>query len=443
MIANTSLVDASFNYPRLEQLNQTEVLNLQSADLVQQQPDQTTSLSFLSYEDKLLAGTWRFLTYFGRDSMISMLLMQPVLSEGENGAIEAVIGAVLERINRTDGTVCHEEVIGDYATYLNLKENLTSTEPRCDYKMVDTDYLLPIAMQSYFVGTETGQQRSETFFNITATFLVENDGLTYETLAEITIKKIMNATAAFAAEGGQVIENLIHLRPDEPVGEWRDSNNGLGGGRIPYDVNAALVPAGLRAIGALSRAGFFANHPEWSETADRYAQVWEDSTLAFFQISVPQSEAVSLVQSYVADGNLSIPANTNNITGEVTYYGVALNSTVSPPSNAPSPVVPVMNTDDCFRHFFLNTTHQAQLSAFLNQTADHILNPFPVGLASDVGLFVANPAYAGDASFAAGFSRGDYHGTVVWGWQLAMMGAGLGRQLGRCSGSATNVPGKY
>lgn len=393
----------------------------------------------MSYEDKLLAGTWRFLTYFGRDSMISMLLIQPVLSEGESGAIEAVIGAVLERINRTDGTVCHEEVIGDYATYLNLKDNTTSTEPRCDYKMVDTDYLLPIAMQNYFADTETGKQRSEAFFNTTATFLVENDGLTYETLAEITIHKIMNATAAFAAPGGQIIENLIHLRPSEPVGEWRDSNNGLGGGRIPYNVNAALVPAGLRAIAALMRAGYFANHPEWNETADQYAQIWEDSTLQFFEVGVPQAEAVALVESYVTDSNLSVPTNTGNITGDVMYYGVALNGTIAPPSNASSSVVPIMNTDDCFRHFFLNTTNQEQLSAFLNQTADHILNPFPVGLASDVGLFVANPAYSGNVSFAANLTRGDYHGTVVWGWQLAMMGAGLGRQLGRCHGES--IPG--
>lgn len=422
-------------------MNQTQVLNPQSSDLIQQHPDQTTSLSFLSYEDKLLAGTWRFLTYFGRDSMISMLLMQPVLSEGENGAIEAVISAVLERINRTDGTVCHEEVIGDYATYLNLKDNITSTKPRCDYKMVDTDYLLPIAMRNYFVDTDLGQERSDAFFNTSATFLVENDGLTYETLAEITISKIMNVTAAFAEDGGQVKENLIHLRSDQPVGEWRDSNNGLGGGRIPYDVNAALVPAGLRAIAALSRAGFFANHPEWNETADRYAQVWEDETLQFFEVDVPQSEATSLVDSYVTGANLSIPSNVTSITGDVTYYGIALDGNVSPPSNTSSSVVPLMNTDDCFRHFFLNTTNQAQLSAFLNQTADHILNPFPVGLASDVGLFVANPAYAGNSSFAGNFTRGDYHGTVVWGWQLAMMGAGLGRQLGRCSGD--NNPGMY
>ena len=44
--------------------------------------------------------------------MISLLLLNPVLSDGSHGAIEAGIGAVLERINNTDGSVCHEETIG-------------------------------------------------------------------------------------------------------------------------------------------------------------------------------------------------------------------------------------------------------------------------------------------------------------------------------------------
>lgn len=103
---------ADFNYPQLTQLSPQEVLNPMSQGLISQQPDQTASLSFLSYSDKLLAGAWRFLTYFGRDSMIAALLLNPVLSEGQHGAMEAVIGAVLERINRTDGSVCHEETIG-------------------------------------------------------------------------------------------------------------------------------------------------------------------------------------------------------------------------------------------------------------------------------------------------------------------------------------------
>jgi hypothetical protein len=149
-------------------------------------------------------------------------------------------------------------------------------------------------------------------------------------------------------------------------------------------------------------------------------------------MTVPQAKAKSLIQSYVSNAGLPIATHADNITEDITYYGLAL--------DAPNmPIVPVMNTDDCFRHFFLNTTNQTQLSAYLSQTADHILQPFPVGLSSDVGLFVANPAYADDAGFAAGFSQDDYHGTVVWSWQLAMMGAGLARQLGRCE--ADDAPG--
>lgn len=110
--AGTYTLNASFNYPQLTQLSIDEVLGAQSTDLITQSPSQTTSLSFLSYTTKLTAGGWRFLTYFGRDSVISALLLEPVLSEGKGGAIEAVISAVLERINSTDGSVCHEETIG-------------------------------------------------------------------------------------------------------------------------------------------------------------------------------------------------------------------------------------------------------------------------------------------------------------------------------------------
>lgn len=110
--AGDYLFSATINYPQLTQLKPTAVLNNASSNLTTSMSDQTSALSFLSYSEKLLAGAWRFLTYFGRDSMIATLLLEPVLSNGEGSAIEAVIGAVLERINRTDGTVCHEETIG-------------------------------------------------------------------------------------------------------------------------------------------------------------------------------------------------------------------------------------------------------------------------------------------------------------------------------------------
>ncbi|KAH5493399.1 hypothetical protein HBI52_209230 [Parastagonospora nodorum] len=417
--------EASYNYPQLDQFSSQEVLTEAASGLIAQNPDLTASLSFLSYTDKLLAGTWRFLTYFGRDSMISMFLMQSTLSDE---AIEAVISAVIERIDRQDGTVCHEEVLGDYATYLNRKEGVESSSPRCDYKMIDTDFMLPIAMQRYFVDTPSGQQRKEAFFGKTATFLAANNGAKYSYLSEVAAEKIMRNAAPFAKS--QTKANLLHLRDGEGVGQWRDSGNGLGGGHTPYDVNTALVPAGLRAVAALSRAGFFTSHPEWKDTADQYAQIWEDETLPFFEVTVSQADAASRVQSYVKGAGISVPANADSITSDVKFYGLAVDGSF----NSGDPI-PVMNTDDCFRHFFLNATNQTQLSAFLDQSADHILQPFPVGLSTGVGLVVANPAYANDANFENGFSAREYHGTVVWSFQLAMMAAGLGKQLGRCASS--------
>ncbi|KAF2264953.1 hypothetical protein CC78DRAFT_600926 [Lojkania enalia] len=427
--AGTYQFKASFNYSQLHQLSPENVLNNASAGLFKQNPEQTAALSFLSYTNKLLAGTWRFLTYFGRDSMISLLLLQPILSEGEGGAIEAVIGVVLERINSTDGTACHEEVIGDYTTFLNLQKNITSSAPQCDYKMVDTDYFLPIVMKNYLVDTETGRNRSKEFLNTTATFLANNAGMKYAALAKRTAEKIMKTSTPFTLEGGQIKENLVHLKEGEVVGEWRDSTYGLGGGRIPYDVNTALVPAALRSIASLSRAGLFPDHPEWSETADEFAKIWEDRTLDFFRVRIPQSTAVSLIDSYMNESSFPGPSNTEQITSDIIFHGLALDGDDN------QPVVRVMNTDDCFRHFLLNTTNQTQLSEFLSQTTDNILHPFPLGLSSSVGLFVANPAYGGDPIYAKNFTRGDYHGTVIWSWQLSMMAAGLAHQLGRCDSS--------
>ncbi|KAK4985240.1 hypothetical protein LTR50_006088 [Elasticomyces elasticus] len=421
---------ASFNYPQLQPLSATKALNAASQGLIAQNPDQTTSLSFLSYTTKLLAGAWRFLTYFGRDSMISLLLLQPVLSEGEGGAIEAVIAAVLERINQTDGSVAHEETIGDYSTYLNLNNNITSTAPQYDYKMVDSDYYLPIAMNNYFVQSATGRQRTSSFLSIGATVDPANQGLKYGDLALINAEKIMNTSAAFAATGGQTMQNLIHLKEGEIVGEWRDSTYGIGGGRIPYDVNTALVPAALRAIAALSAAGFYSTHPDWNTTASSYAKVWEDNTLKFFEVTVSASDARSLVQTYVTESSFAGPSNVGNITSDVVFHGLALDG------NNGQSIVRVMNTDDCFRLFLLNSTNQTQLTSFVDQAATHIRQPFPVGLSTSVGLLVANPAYGGDPIYAANFTNNAYHGTVVWSWQLSMMAAGLQRQLARCTSSS-------
>ena len=110
--AGNYVFSAEINYPQMTQMRPSDLFNSESQGLIAQYPDKVAALSFLAYSEKLLAGVWTYLTYFGRDSMISALLLEPVLSSGKNSVMEAVIGAAVERINRTDGTVCHEEVIG-------------------------------------------------------------------------------------------------------------------------------------------------------------------------------------------------------------------------------------------------------------------------------------------------------------------------------------------
>ncbi|KAI1131375.1 hypothetical protein F5Y10DRAFT_74664 [Nemania abortiva] len=421
----TYLFNAWQTYPELEQLSASDTLNPQSQDLITQNPDETASLSFFSFTSKVVAGGWRFLTYFGRDSLISLLLLQPVLSEGDGGVVEAVLSAAIERINVSDGSVCHEEVIGDYATYLNEQQGIFSTDAQCDYKMVDTDFFLPIAMNEYFVKSNTGRDRRDSFLARNASVVQPNRDLTYADLALATIEKIMKTTAAF--EQSPAVSNLIHLKAGQTVGQWRDSNTGLGGGRVPYDVNTALVPAALQAIASLAAQGLFPSHPEWSQAASKRARFWEENSLPFFEVEIPADEAQNLVKNYITNSNFPGNVSTTDLTSPIHFYGLALEA-----SN--HPIVKVMNTDDCFRLYLLNSTNQTQLSAFLSQAADNLLRPFPLGLSTSVGLLVANPAYAQDSVNIADFTTSAYHGLVVWSWQLSMMAAGLERQLSRCEG---------
>ncbi|KAI1441765.1 carbohydrate-binding module family 52 protein [Annulohypoxylon stygium] len=416
--------NAWLNYPQLDQLGAMDVINSASKSIISENEDDVKSLTFLSYSSKLLAGAWRFLTYFGRDSLISLLLLRPILSEGDSGAVEAILEAAIERINSKDGSVCHEETIGDYASILNEQQGIDSTDPLCDYKMIDTDFFLLIAINDYFVNSVIGRARRGIFFAKTASVLPGNRGLSFENLTLATTEKIMRLTANF--EQSPVKENLIPLNKGQTVGQWRDSGNGLGGGRIPYDVNTALVPAALKSIASLSSNGFFPSHRDWETIASKRAVLWEDKTLSFFQVNITTERAQDLVKNYVDASRFPGDVDFSGLNSSIFFHGLALDG------KDHQPIVKVMNTDDCFRLFLLNSTDETQLSAFLSQVADNILRPFPLGLSTTVGLVVSNPAYGDGSVDVREFSESAYHGTVVWSWQLAMMAAGLEKQLGRC-----------
>jgi hypothetical protein len=189
-------------------------------------------VAFLSYADKFLAGGWRFLTYFGRDTLLALRLLLPVVSPT---SAEAILGAVLERVNET-GTVCHEETIGDYASFVNIQNNQSElgNTPVYNYVMLDTGFLLLPTLADYFLTTPQGANRSKEF-------LAQKSSLkngTYQQLLLENVNHVLNLSRPFAESPSK--ENLVPIR-DAHVGNWRDSNTGLGYGIYPFDVESKCL----------------------------------------------------------------------------------------------------------------------------------------------------------------------------------------------------------
>jgi hypothetical protein len=398
------LVTALIDYKPLTPFAMADLLNGAAAD----RPRDRQALAFLASAENFSAGSWRFLTYFGRDTLLSTQMLMPAL---QPGAVEAALGSVLERLS-PQGVVAHEDAIGEFAVLENRRSPNPPADlqaPIRDYKMVDGDFLLAPVLASYLLDSPQGQARARAFLARKT-----SSGESYDAQIRKNLDLVLHLAAPYAQEPR--VDKLIALRDGVPVGNWRDSNNGLGGGRYPFDINVALVPAALKAAERLYRSGLLGSAEESAGTAAHYGDAWKD-TARYFQLTVPADTARQQVAAYAAAEGLDGSAAVASITAPVRYEGVALDAGGKP--------VPVMHSDSGFVLLFSNPAPD-----YLDAVAAQIVRPFPAGLRSGVGLVVANPAYAPDAVKAM-FTRKDYHGTVVWSWQQAMLASGLKRQLAR------------
>ena len=138
-------------------------------------------MELLSSEEKLMAGLPNFATYFGRDTMMSSLMMEPIW---QGTMLEHAIGSVLNKL-APDGAASHEEALGGQAIkensdkynklidqYLqdkksetlnqatNILKNLNQTNE--NYRMVDDDFQLPVLVGRYIKRTDlTNEQKRE------------------------------------------------------------------------------------------------------------------------------------------------------------------------------------------------------------------------------------------------------------------------------------------
>jgi hypothetical protein len=146
------------------------------------------------------------------------------------------------------------------------------------------------------------------------------------------------------------------------------------------------------------------------------AEVWRSKAPGFFAFRMDSAEAKARVIAYAK--TLDIPPLADKLPGgALTLDVLALDANGQP--------IPVLHSDTGFT-LLLSDPDPAILQRLVSET----VRPFPLGLMTDAGLLVANPALAA-ADVQRRFGSNAYHGTVVWSWQQALFAAGLARQLQR------------
>ena len=398
----------------LHGLSKAELLNAKAAT----DPAARNALAFLSYREKFLAGSWRFDTYFGRDTLMSVRLLMPAL---KNAAVEAGIGSVLARLD-DKGDVAHEEGLAEFALVDHKQHGQGGGDtPTLDYAMIDDDYMLAPVAAEYLLNP--ANRTAAHAFLAREVPSVAHPGTAQPAGALLVrnLRFVLDAAAPFA--GDPAWRKLVAVKAGRLTGEWRDSEEGLGRGRYPYDVNAVLVPAALEAADKLTRAGLL---DRYLTPADRaalarahaMAATWRSEAPGLFAVETPAVDAAAQVRDYAARVGVPAAPALAALKGQaLRYHAIALDDHGKP--------VPILNSDEGFELLFGHPS-PADLQAYVGALA----RPFPAGLMTDIGLLVANPALA-STEVQDRFTPAAYHGAVVWSWQQALFAAGLERQLAR------------
>ena len=280
----------------------------------------------------------------------------------------------------------------------------------------ETDLLLPILLDRYLAINSNATE-------IITGLLTRYSKLQLGDQASKLCEKVLNISAAFASDGGQVRDNLVHLK-DIAFGSLPENILGTTNqDQIPKYVNTALVPAALWSIESIAAAGIVSK--EYGERAAKLALVWEENTLQFFDVSVGRSAIQYVEQQHLALHNLTALSSTTE--EPLVFYGPAID-----PDWNPHSVIRVMTLDDCLRLLLLDSNDRIQ-TRFLDQAAGLILNLYPLGLNLGDALAPTNKV------FLDGLEQPDDHVDVsdAWrrqqeSWMMPAMAVGLGRQLDRC-----------
>ncbi len=441
---------------------------------------QIRSLEVMSYEEKLMAGLPNYATYFGRDMLMSALMMQPIW---KGAMAEHVIASVLRKLTPT-GEVSHEEALGSqairenaaeynarmasYFAHLDSGENaqadsvLTAARAllgnlqavRENYVMVDDDFQFPVMVARYLADDRVTAERKREFLTEPALVGGTDSRLT---LLLRNLEYVARTSEPYARE--PIATNLVSF-PSRGAdgwfpGSWRDSNAGYGGGRYALDINAVWVPAALESLGsivsalhalgydtpaleaaapAVSRsvlARYIADTAALTRAIDNWqtaeshfwvglsAQQVQDRVHAKLA-SLPQQERLYW-QGLVAARGLGASG--------IQFLALSLDAAGTP--------VPVVNTDPATR-LFLEPLRSSEARELRDIRA--LLVEYPVGVfVAGLGPLAANDAYASPEIWE-NFRRDHYHSPrVVWGREVNLLLLGLTNQINAAFDESGNL----
>ena len=433
---------------------------------------QVRAVELLSSREKLMAGLPTYGTYFGRDMLVSALMMRSIWRDEMS---EFVIAAVLRKLSPAGG-VSHEEALGGQAVreaaseYASLvashlvaarqgrrasadsllhrsRETLASLRRvRENYHMIDDEFHLAVLAARWLDDPDVPPARKRAFLLDSADAGEPRIRLLLSELALVA-----QMAAPYARD--PVPANLVSFPRRDSTGwastSWRDSQAGYGGGRFAMDVNAIWVPHALAAVRqileVLPALGFGADSlaravPELaSGTAlgsfmrdpallSRAIETWRGAG-RHFVVRLSPSEVRSRVSARLAalpdaerDYWQSRLAAERGRIDSLEFPALALDADGRP--------IAVANTDVATRLFLGEIPRSGGIgTAAVDEMLRDVrlfVRSYPVGLLVEgVGPVVVNDAYAAPAVWRS-FEADPYHGPrVVWGREvnLFLLGA--------------------
>jgi hypothetical protein len=434
---------------------------------------QVLALQLLSSEEKLIASLPNYATYFGRDQMMSALMLEPI-SSGD--LQELVIASVLGKL-AASGNVSHEEALGgqairenaaEYSSLIRAWEQARASDPeaavanltrarellenlqavRENYRMVDDDLQLPVLVDRYLARSDVPTDRKRRF-------LTDSAGPGPPRLEALMRNLAFAAELARPYAEQPTATNLVSFfqRDDEGwlPGSWRDSRVGYGGGRFAMDVNVVWVPQALEAIERILRSvdelGLSA--------ADALARVSVNVSAldAYLQDPAALRAAIATwrgarrhfeVRLDAAEMRRRIDSALQSMSGPEREYwrqlldqeGVAQQplSFLALSLDSQGRPVAAANSDPATDLFLVDYTEEilsgAADPAAVLQMLDVFARPYPVGLfVAGLGPVVVNDMYA-SPTVQQRFRADAYHSPrVVWGREVNLLLLGLARQI--------------